>query len=827
MTDGVWSSESAKTKGAFANVDSSDGPVITAPNGTSYTYKPTPPYQDGASSTLADVAMYYWNHDLRPDLPNNVPTSSQDPAFWQHLVNYTIGFGVTGKLQNPRDLKGLEAGTIKWGDPGDPPLLPTTEDALRALKVAQTEIRVDDLWHAAINSRGLARSARSLDEYKDALKTIIEDIQSRDASEAGVAASSATYSATAQKFVPTYQSENWTGDVEAIALDGAKRIWLASEKLPKFGDRKIFTYTGSSGITFDFKSLDEAKLTSLLDTTDASELIDYLRGSRAKEGSGLRPRNKLIGDIVNSTPILVKDLVNEQYVFLPASTPGRSTYQSFVDAKAKRVAQLFVGANDGMLHAFNAGDGDSKGVETFAFVPKAVLGKVKQLADVAYTHSYFVDGGLAEVDVYDPAAERWRNIVLGGGGAGAKNLFAVNVPVAKTSASQETVGLTDAESAPGASDILWEIGSDTTGYEQLGHVLRAPKAGLLQNGRWAVVVGNGYDSAKGTAQLFLIDAVTGAKIASIDTGKGSVAEPNGLGGIGLVLDNQRRIVAAYAGDVQGHLWKFDLSSGNPRDWAVAFGGNPLFTARNTKGDVEPITAAPSFARHPLGGVMVLAGSGKLFEDGDKASEDERSLYGVWDTVAVGQKSDSASAALTDNKLLVVQSMAALDTNLAFFTVSRNAVDYGGVNGSQANRGWRLPLTAIVGQRLIYDVRLKGGRGIFDTMAPGGKGGQCDASGAVGAIFVLDPFTGSAGQDAPTFDTDRNGTHDSQDSAEVGGALTSSAGTTALLGDRGGKAVASSAPGGSASAGPPPDHSLRLGTVPVRRQWRQIATPPAY
>lgn len=162
--------------------------------------------------------------------------------------------------------------------------------------------------------------------------------------------------------------------------------------------------------------------------------------------------------------------------------------------------------------------------------------------------------------------------MVGTGGAGAKNLFAVNVPVPSVTASGNPKALTAEESAPGADDILWEISSNDADFSDLGHVLQAPEAGILRDGTWVIVTGNGYDSANGRAKLYLINARTGARVAVLDTGAGSPGAPNGLGGVKLVRDSAKRIVAAYAGDLYGNLWKFDFSSSTPSEWRVAFDG---------------------------------------------------------------------------------------------------------------------------------------------------------------------------------------------------------------------------------------------------------------
>ena len=808
MTDGGWNGDPADTAAARANVDNTSGSTITGPNSQSYTYLPAAPFRDLSEDTLADVAMHYWNRDLRPDLANGVVANEDNPAFWQHLVNHTISFGINGTLANPGDLLALTNASKAWPAP--------TGDASK----------IDDLWHASVNSRGRSISARNWLEYATALQTLFNEIATAVGSEAGVAVSSRGLSATTRKYVPSYDATRWSGDLVAVSVpvDGSEGsvIWRAVDMLPAPASRNIFTWnkdaTGTKGIAFTWANLSNPMKTALHGATTGGEpLVDFLRGDRSNENSSFRPRASALGDIVNSTPVLVKDLADGQYDFLPAATAGRSTYRRFVLAKAYREPQLFVGANDGMLHAF----ADSDGSETFAFMPGAVLGQAKSLSSKTYAHRFLVDGPLVEADVYDSSASKWRNLVAGSGGAGVKNLFAVNVPVTPYPTTGLPVTLSKSESAPGASDILWEVDSTTTGFAELGHVLQAPEFGTTRDGQWVMVVGNGYASSSGKAQLFVINALTGALIRQIDTGVGSSTDLNGLGGVKLMRDSYQRIVAAYAGDLKGNVWKFDLSASAPASWDVAFGGtagtprNPLITITNAAGEPEPITAAPTLALHPLGGVQVLAGTGKLFETDDPGVTERRSLFGVWDRVAIGASSTNAADRITDPTLLVAQTVSS--TKIAgtvggnFYSVTSNTVDYG------SQRGWKLPLTMANGQRLIYDPQLSTGRVFFETMVPSIGAASCTANSITRYGFFLDPFMGGPGGDGPRFDTTGDGSFTSADNSSAGAFQLGAGGRSGLVSVGNGKVGILSPEGGMRTA--------RGATTDPRRYWRQIINPP--
>jgi type IV pilus assembly protein PilY1 len=150
------------------------------------------------------------------------------------------------------------------------------------------------------------------------------------------------------------------------------------------------------------------------------------------------------------------------------------------------------------------------------------------------------------------------------------------------------------------------------------------------NGEWAFVVGNGYESANHTAALLVFNAFTGDLIRAIDTKAGSPATPNGLGAITPVYDGSRNIVAVYAGDKLGNLWKFDLSDADPANWKSFIGTvgspQPLFAA----GSNRPILQAPRILPHPLGGLFVTFGTGKYFEVGDPGDTSDQGIFAIWD-----------------------------------------------------------------------------------------------------------------------------------------------------------------------------------------------------
>ena len=449
-----------------------------------------------------------------------------------------------------------------------------------------------------------------------------------------------------------------------------------------------------------------------------------------------------------------------------------------------------------------------------------------QLSQTPYDHQYYVDGPTIESDVFDSSfgtTGGWRNLVIASGGAGAKNIFAINVPVPSSPTGSGT--LTTTLMPPGASDILWE-NTNTGNFAELGYLMQTAEVGLMRNGQWAVIVGNGYESASGRAQLFVIDALTGELIKRIDTGIPVAGGGNGLSGVRVVRDLQQRIVAAYAGDLMGNLWKFDFSSTSSANWAVAFGSTalvpkPLFSAVNRNGQVEPFTAAPTYVVHPLGGTLVLAGTGKLFETADTNNTQERTLYGLWDQVKVGDDSSVATYAIAGTATLVLQQLSVTVTvsagtpaqSVTYYTSTNNTVDYA------TKRGWRFPLTVQAGQRMIYDPQVALGRVFFETIVPGAAVQTCQATNGIGINFVLDPFSGAAGTGGPTFDTNGDGFIDNNDLTSVIGYQTGADGSDGILIKPGGKSQ-------GVTVSPNTSRLFQGDRNSIRRTWRQIFSPPS-
>lgn len=804
MTDGYWNGNpSANYPGDW---DGKVAPTITGPDGKSYTYSPVKPYADAANGdTLADIAFYYWSRDLRP-LDNIVPTSKdgKDIAFWQHLVQFTVGLGVDGVLNSKTDLPALTSGAKVWPDPD-------TND----------RHKVDDLWHAAVNSRGKYFNAGNPTEFADALKQALNEIAARSGDAAAIATSNTTLGAGVKLYTATYRTGDWSGRLEQKSIfyntsnptDPANgsvsqtNDWDTDTLKPDFGSRKIVTSaaSGTGGLDFSYSNLFAAEK-SIFDTAAATygtgseisgnDIINYIKGDTGKEGDFFRRRTYWLGDLVNSDPQYVKEGRDDGYSFLPTGSYGKTVYQTYLNNKKNRAPTVYVGSNDGMLHAFDAsgasGAPGTGGTERFAFIPKAVIGNLPELAKPNYVHRFYVDGtpNIADAPLGSNPTDPWRTILVGTTGAGAKSVFALDV-TDPTSFTKDSV--------------KWEISA--AGDNDLGYTIGVPQVGRLKDGRWVTIFGNGFSSINGAAVLYVADLNSGNVLYRISTGVGNSGSPNGLSTPKLLIGPDATILSAYAGDIQGNLWKFDFKTVTGITTpSLAFGSTkPLFTATDAvdgSGRKQPITTQPQIYQHPMNGYMIIFGTGKIFEDNDSTTVDNETLYGVWDQAAPTQVSKS---------LLVQQKLSTYGTS--FYQVTKNAVDW------VTKRGWYLTLDKKAGERLVTDPNVFEDQAIFTTLIPGISTELC-ANDGLSATIQISALNGAA-LGYQTIDTNGDGVINSSDVAVSGRLSSSTLGTTVIrTGNRNLKLYqAASKDGALVNTSGTPSRGSKL--IPTVRLWRQL------
>lgn len=765
VTDGYWNA----TTTAVGNSDATDGAVITG-TGRSYQYLTTRPYSDAFSDMLADYAMDYWKRDLRTDIDNNVVPSAENPAFWQHMTNFTVGLGVRGTLVPDKLAGGLP------NPASDLPALTQAVGTPGAKSWGSDQI--DDLWHAALNSRGNFISAKDPTELASAIRESVGGALQRELRESGVATASTILEAGNRKYIPVYRTGAWTGDVQAFALDAfgqvGAQLWNAESKVPAHGSRNIYTWStdalpAPAAVPFTWAAMGSSNQAALgaVGATHTTALVNYLRGDRSNEGDGLpfRAREGVLGDMINSNPVLLKGLLNMRYDTLPASQ-GSATYGAFLTAKGARPATLVVGGNDGMLHAFRDTEGavpSQDGQEVFAFVPKGVYPNLSKLSDKIYgttvigmEHQFYVDGPMAEADAYVNApggsTPEWRNYLLGSLGAGGRSVFALDV--------------TDTTSL-GASTVRWELTNAING--DLGFVSSTIQSGVLPNGEWVAIFGNGNFSDTGKATLFVVNLQTGAAQTLDVDNTGS----NGLGGVGVVLNSAGQITNLYAGDLKGKLWKFDYSASAPSRFEISGGTAPFFSATSSALVAQPITQAPIVYNHSLGGNLVIFGTGLLSTETDANNTAVQSIYAVRDQTGDSLPRPMDRTALSSR---TISSVAGAGGS-TFYSISGSPVNW------VTERGWVIDLNTPVGARVIYPPQFVNNKLVLvSAVAPAQNAVVCDASTGSGLNLVI-PVEGGLNPSSPMFDVNGDGAYNSSD-ASVSGYGTNAGGITAVVRSRG-------------------------------------------
>jgi type IV pilus assembly protein PilY1 len=524
------------------------------------------------------------------------------------------------------------------------------------------------------------------------------------------------YDVANNTFAPWWSVSNTSfGSVNAVGKTATRLIYtpigsnLTQRLLPANLDTAIQTAFAPAGT--------QALLSSFLTTTlgptasaiakrneTADQVALYLLGDRSRElrrGGTFRNRQNLLGDIVNSSPAYQGPTDFGWGDF--TSLTEAASYPAFVAAKGT-AQTVYVGANAGLLHAFNGTNGD----ERWAYLPKTLQSEIPKLVDPAYKHQYFVDGQIAVADAYWGGS--WKTVVVAALGAGGKAIVAINV------------------TNPTNPQVLWEFTD-----QDLGYVLGRPQIVRLADGKWVVAVANGYESArvgppvKTVARLFLLDlAATSSATVSIGTTSNlTVADQsvkNGLGSPAIALTNGVAR-AAWAGDLNGNLWKFDFSPGTKTNTAdavkVAYSDKPLFTAERS-GLRQPITAEPSIVPFVEGGDVLVVGTGKFFETTDPANKDVQSVYGVWDRSRWNdlKRSNLTAGSVTDS-----------GTN--------RFVNSAGTWWTGSSRGWRLDLPR-TGERVVAPAVTVFGVTLLSTLTADSTD-PCSIN-QDGILMAVNPFT---------------------------------------------------------------------------------------
>ncbi|OOZ41341.1 hypothetical protein BOW53_04290 [Solemya pervernicosa gill symbiont] len=764
MSDGYWNGSDPSVGDADSDDDTSYDGGSHADGDTSSTI----------SNTLADVAMEYYENDLST-IANEVPTTiGVDENATQHMVTYTVAFGLNGQLDSdPTD----RTTAFNWPTP--------TADAITT---------TDDMRHAAWNSRGKFLNASDPQGLITAFNDAISDIADRTGSAAAVTFNTGSLEADSVIYLSLFNSSKWSSQLLAYPLNtttgaiGSTASWDAANLLDNrdisASPRTLLTFNSDSGtndgVAFQWSNLTTAQKNDLKTNssggsdsdTIAQARLNHLRGERSNEGSGynFRVRNSRLGDIIHSAPTYVAEPDSDWPDTAPFPDTSSAKYSVFQASKASRTGVIYAGGNDGMLHGFST-EGSNTGEEVLAYIPSNLFSTtttagLHYLTDPDYLHRYYVDLTPTISDAYvkttSTGSADWATVLIGGERAGGRGLFALDV----TDPSQF--------SESNASDlVMWEF--DENDDADLGYTFSQPTIALLNNDRWAAIFGNGYnDSGAGEAQLFILfldggldgtwtdgSGSSDLDYIKISTDVGSSGSKNGLATPAVIdTDGDGTADRVYAGDLEGNMWAFDLSASNTNSWDVAYKqGNtpkPLFTARDSSGNTQPITVTPTILKNPSvddttqnsPNVMVLFGTGQYLVDTDKTSSGTQSFYAVWD--------EGTDELLRTN----LQEQTLLSGFPADVRVpSNNTIAFDG-SGSAQQFGWYLDLPD-TGERVITDAVARGDIIYFNTTVP--TSDPCSYGGYGWQMSIK--IDNGGRPDSPVFDYNDDGYIDNNDTVD--------------------------------------------------------------
>ena len=624
--------------------------------------------------TLADVASYYYRTDLRssalgncgsaPEVcTNNVPSGPGNSGpNHQHMITHTLGLGASGTLRyqedylsaDDGDFRKIVDGTQSWSDP----------------IFFNGPERIDDLWHAAVNGGGHYFNALNPQTLSRVLSSTMAQIRAAT----GAAAAAATSSQEPAEgdnflFASSYRSIYWDGELEArrISLsDGSisktpdwSAARLLDRKVGKSSDtRKIFirdSIVSTDLKQFRWRNLDtiqQGYFTGLCNSPErlsqcsslsendkqlltGTRVVNYLRGQSEFENHPdnanklFRRREHILGAPINAPPL---------YVGRPTFRYADENYGAFRDVEAvNRQPMVYLAANDGMLHAFNAQSGE----EAWAFIPPAVLPNLWRSSDLNFdkNYTYLLDGAPVAADICPTGsptrctAQQWRTILVNGLGAAGRSYFALDI--------------TD----PREPKFLWEFNNDNLGY-----AMGRPIVTKRRDGTWIVVLASGYNNSNpgdGQGRLYVLDAFSGTLLDTISTGVGTTDNPSGLAHLNAWVDNALDNTASrfYGADLMGNLWRFDIDDLLPPQGKEAV--RLAQFKRQTK--LQPVTTRVELSQIRSGNMtvpVITVGTGRLLHISDLTNQDIQSLYTIKDPLTEEGFGDVRNSGLLASRSIV-------------------------------------------------------------------------------------------------------------------------------------------------------------------------------
>ncbi len=759
-------------------------------------------------TTLSDIAFDSWARDLNPNLNNNVKrfkkdryksdgtlidfsglddewesedfvwNPKNDPAYWQHLVTYNVGMG----LESTRVRKYQDE---NFGD-GNCPEVTAIADAKEAVyrglrtnqcnwpNASSEDVRIDDVWHSSINSRGDFFSANDPNELVNALNTVVNSILERVSRGSSSTISSGVITDSTRGYSPSFDSSTWSGHLIAQEVNEngsfGDAIWDASciltggyceateTTVSKQTVRNIYVYNPVTGLKEAFDGSLSTPMKNIIQnnaeaflanySVTINDIINYVSGDQSLEqnNSGvLKDRESVLADIVHASPYIVRgpSSAYEDSEWGPG-TPERlaadsdNGYLDFQIAQKDRNNTVYVGSNGGMLHAFNAAGAD-EGKERWAYIPYKAFNNIHRLPAPNADHWSYVDNTPVVRDAFINGS--WTSVLVSGMRYGGQSYFALDV--------------TDGNSTE--PTVLWEF-SDENDPDMGFSYGQATVVRISSTGEWVALIPNGYNNSEndysdpsdprnkvsttGHAVLFVVRLSDGQLLTKIDTGVGSVTTPNGLATVAAVDSEFQKPPGelnprvdygadyAYAGDLYGNLWRFDFTDSSPSNWT----STKLVRANGVKH--RPITVRPQIVAVPdaiqtsENDVIVMYATGKYLEPSDRSINLLATQYVVG--VVDGLTSSETNLNLDTDDFVEQELTLTASGNLR--NVTSNTVNH------STDNGWKIKLPE-QGERVFNPLKLVGRDALLVTSNITAGLDPCERGGR-SWLMAVNPYSGS-------------------------------------------------------------------------------------
>jgi len=660
----------------------------------------------------------------------------------QNMSTYTLGLGLSGQMlyspkypeetaANPGDFYNISQGTAatasscRWNKKDDPCNWPVPETS--------TMTTIDDLWHAGVNGRGKYFSADNPSSLVSSLSSALSGISIKVGAGSGAATSNLQpVQGDNYAYVASFETQTWVGDLQARVIDivtgkvasgldsnqqshcdvttygclwsaqtvldtqngtigGKNTSSSAPSSIASNSTRSIYLepLAGSTTMrSFNYAAMSSSEkafftngITAEVDlnwlipvmtnvSNVATNLVDYLAGSRTYESNGFRYRKHILGDIVDSAPV---------FVGKPAFSYGDAGYSTYKNANTARLGVVYVLANDGMLHAFDA----TTGKENWAFVPKAVLPQIYTLAKASYSHLNLLDGKITVGDAYFQGASEsspsWHTVLVAGYGKGGSGYFALDI--------------TDPTVPP---TFLWSVDSSTSGFSNLGYSYGNAAITKLPDGRWITLFSSGYNNPDGHGYLYAVNVSDGTMMSGFpfttkNSDGGSPSNPSNLGQVSTWVDIPNKDNSAYfvyTGDFLGNVWRFDLGTATTTtitaDPCTGIGsihncttGQTVFKLAELKapdGSAQPITTHIETTTHDGKYRLVFVATGSYLTTTDAAVTQTQSTYAIKDTLEDLSSNSSAQSTYIDPRNLTTATTPAGPLFLPRYLVADTLAD---------------------------------------------------------------------------------------------------------------------------------------------------------